>query len=216
MRVEWIERHWALLMVVGAMIYLSTMHLRPFAMDFALKAAPILLLALVCWLQLRGTVRILMTAALLLSATGDVLLAVEFSGSFTFGLGAFLCAQLLYTTVFIRRRQRWVKRVPLLLGLVVFYSLMVIYLLPRTGELLLPVTLYMTVITVMGATAVVYRGSSWVMLGALCFMVSDTVIALNKFWLTFELADMVIMNTYYLAQLMIVWGVLQTQRKAIV
>lgn len=44
------------------------------------------------------------------------------------------------------------------------------------------------------------------MLGALLFVLSDTVLAINKFYQPFELSGLVIMLAYGFAQLLIVTG----------
>ncbi len=48
-----------------------------------------------------------------------------------------------------------------------------------------------------------------VALGALIFISSDTLIAINKFVYEFSAAGIFIMTTYYLAQLMITLGVIR-------
>ena len=47
------------------------------------------------------------------------------------------------------------------------------------------------------------------MTGALLFVISDSVLAVNKFHHSFEIADVVIMLTYGLAQLFIVEGAIK-------
>jgi uncharacterized membrane protein YhhN len=65
----------------------------PYPGAVALKALPILILVGVAWRELQGRVRLLMVAALLLSAGGDVLLELNL---FAPGVGSFLLAQLCY------------------------------------------------------------------------------------------------------------------------
>ena len=46
----------------------------------------------------------------------------------------------------------------------------------------------------------------WMMLGALLFIISDSALAINKFYQPFEVASVIIMLTYGLAQLFIIEG----------
>ena len=46
----------------------------------------------------------------------------------------------------------------------------------------------------------------WMMAGALLFVISDSVLAINKFYQPFKAADVIIMLTYGLAQLFIAKG----------
>jgi uncharacterized membrane protein YhhN len=46
----------------------------------------------------------------------------------------------------------------------------------------------------------------WMMLGALLFVISDSILAINKFYQPFEAAGVLIMLTYGLAQFFIVEG----------
>ena len=50
------------------------------------------------------------------------------------------------------------------------------------------------------------KAALWMMTGALLFVMSDSVLAINKFYQSFELSRMIIMLTYGLAQLFIIVG----------
>lgn len=55
---------------------------------------------------------------------------------------------------------------------------------------------------------------SWVAMGALIFMISDTLIAVDRFVSTFAGSDVAIMATYYLAQGLICVGVVRYGKEA--
>ena len=80
------------------------------------------------------------------------------------------------------------------------------------GVMLIPVAVYCAVITLMGITAVGRLGrtnrSSFnlVFLGALLFIMSDSVIGLNRFAGPVEHAGPIVMSTYLLAQYLLVKG----------
>ena len=46
----------------------------------------------------------------------------------------------------------------------------------------------------------------WMVIGALLFVISDSILAINKFYQSFEMAGILIMVTYGLAQFFIVEG----------
>ena len=215
-----LSKAWLSIWCVFALTFILTVPYQPFPLHYAVKAMPIWMLAWLCFSRLNGAPQKIMIFAMIFSSGGDVLLSLPLSYAFPAGLSSFLIAQLLYAFLFSQRRggfgvgELGRSRVWLLLLLVAFYAAALVIIIPKTGELAVPVTVYMTAVCTMGALSALYLGSTWVVLGALCFVVSDSVIAINKFWLPFDLSGVVIMNTYYLAQLMIVVGVIQTQRQS--
>ena len=85
------------------------------------------------------------------------------------------------------------------------------------GEMLIPVLIYMLVILTMAITAF-WRNNSvgkWsyalVFFGALFFMMSDSLLAINKFHTALPLSNVSIMLTYALAQFLIVFGILKAR-----
>ena len=175
-----------------------------------IKALPVFLLMFLAFRQLIGVWRNAMLAALLFSAGGDVLLALDQGGDlFIAGLGSFLIAQLVYAGLFWTHRASDSRRVGLAIAAFAFMSLAGMLVVPYTGEMQAPVMAYILAIgaMLMGA-AVCNRPVNRLFLGALLFAVSDLVIAVNKFIAPFALAGVVIMTTYYMAQYFIVMGVL--------
>lgn len=179
---------------------------------FWLKPLPILLFVLVAALAdppISATYRALIIAGLLFSAAGDVFLALP-QDRFVWGLGSFLVAHLFYIAAFISVGgfgfTWWIVLPALLYG-----AAMLALLWPHVGAgLRLPVAVYLTVILVMGWQA----AEQWAaapsesarlgLLGALFFIISDSVLALDKFRGRFpggaRAAAVVVMLTYYAAQ----------------
>ncbi|HLK22348.1 MAG TPA: lysoplasmalogenase [Bryobacteraceae bacterium] len=156
-------------------------------------------------------------AALAVSTLGDVLLDLDPEKLFVFGLGSFLLAHLIYLWTFIRNRTR-----PLALGvaqivptaLVLVYSVSVsAWLLPSLGGLIVPVAIYMCAITAMVLSAILARFSNpWVAVGAILFLISDSLLAINKFKTPVPLRDVLVWSTYYAGQFAIANGFLARQR----
>ena len=180
---------------------------------------PLLLLVLLVYFLKSKSVRTfsttIMVLALIFSWAGDVFLLFENEASsmFLFGLVSFLIAHICYIVVFQRLSEKTRPsplRFPLAALLVIFCSLLVFLLWPGLGNMEIPVILYASVITVMGISAVFRQGpgSGLVLVGALFFVASDSILAYNKFFAVVEFGGLYTMSTYLVAQLLIVQGIL--------
>lgn len=148
------------------------------------KAAPVLCLAAWVGTRRRDTLGILITAGLVLSAGGDLLLE---RGLFLPGLFAFLTAHLAYVGGFVAQTRRLAagRAAPV----VAWCGLVLAALWPRLGALEAPVALYVGVIGTMiwrAAARVGHAGeptrAEWIGLaGAVAFALSDTLIAVDRF-----------------------------------
>ncbi len=165
-------------------------------------------------------------AGLFFSLLGDVLLIFARSDEqfFMFGLGAFLIAHLFYISAFyldstnkIEVENRHVFPIFMVFGFccIAFYYSIQSYL----GGMSIPVLVYAFVITMMAITAALRFGKTnqksflLILIGAILFMISDSLLAYNKFVDKFETANLLIMVTYMLAQFLI--GIGTVERKYI-
>jgi uncharacterized membrane protein YhhN len=171
--------------------------------------------------ELKGSLfRKTISAALIFSWLGDVLLM--FPNLFLYGLGAFLMAHICYIIGF-----KVAQNNPFAIGQVNFIRLFFLnlpiyffaaftYYLIRggLGEMQIPVVIYLIVIVMMATTAreryqKTNLSSFWqVMIGAVLFLISDAVLAINMFFKSFPESGVIVMGTYITAQLLIVRGVL--------
>jgi len=152
---------------------------------------------------------------------GDVLLMFQSEQQLFFmaGLGSFLIGHVLYIICY--RQMRNTERSNGLLGTQkVRFSLpillagtgLVVILYPSLGELTLPVMIYALVITLMSLQALFRFGLTnqksfiFIFTGALLFMTSDSLLAINKFLTPFPYASLCIMFTYIAAQYFIAEG----------
>lgn len=149
-------------------------------------------------------------SALFFAFWGDVLLLFK-DQFFVFGLGSFLLAHILLITVsskFLKQTsipKIIIHSLPflLLLGLLMY----TIY--PNLGDLLIPVLVYGMVISVFGVlTFLIYSReksteNGWLFIGAITFIVSDSILAINKFYQASEMLGNSIMITYIIAQYLI-------------
>ncbi len=181
-----------------AVAYIACISLLPYPGDFLLKVSPIACLVIAVALVDSNTKRRLIIAALVFSGIGDIALAY---GKFEFGLGAFLLAHLFYLSVFGRRLRLTPARLAALLGLACYALILLRYLSPHLGEMAVPVCVYMGVILIMASAAICGRDNSiQVAIGAVLFVTSDSLIAIDRFCGNVAGSGYAIMALYYVAQ----------------
>lgn len=201
-----------LVYAVAALLYLGSLTLKPYPASFVIKAAPVVFLAVRVWRLAPGLPERLVAIGLGFSALGDIFLDLG-DGLFFAGLGAFLVGHLFFSAGFLPRMEVTMPKLAVALCLVPYGLALNTILFLKVG-FSVPVVLYGTVLTLMGILATVRRASpGWVMAGALIFVVSDTLIAVNRFVWPFEASKWAVMITYYVAQYFIAEGVLREQRR---
>ncbi|MGF1691689.1 lysoplasmalogenase [Photobacterium kagoshimensis] len=149
---------------------------------------------------------------LLCSVVGDICLMLP-RDRFIQGLAGFLAAHIVYSIAFWSQLSAsMVWWLPAMLcggGIIVF-----LLLLPALGRFTLPVALYIGMITQMAWAAGEFWLTSQSLMGmfafggALIFMVSDTILAIDRFKGPYHSASATIMTSYYLAQSLIVGSAL--------
>ncbi|WP_420580679.1 lysoplasmalogenase [Reichenbachiella sp.] len=167
---------------------------------------------------------ILAVFALLFSWFGDVALmyVAQADWFFLLGLGSFAVAQTLYFFSFKNAKTQGggdnfapIQHVFNVLPFVVFAIGLLYTLWPSLDGLKLPVTIYAILICMMALGAVYRNGRTntesfnQVVFGAILFILSDSLIAINKFYAPMENASIWIMGTYILAQWNIINGLLK-------
>lgn len=190
---------------------------------------PLLLFSLMAWFYSQTPERTrsekLFLVGLLFSWIGDIFLMFTDVAEiyFTLGLGAFLIAQINYGMAFLadaRGKENLMKSKPWLsLPFLAYGGYFVWLLYPNLGAMLVPVALYAAMLVLMGitalnrASAVIPRSASLVIIGALLFITSDSLLAYAKFIGPFDYHRVLVMGTYGLAQFALTWGMLfQRQR----
>jgi len=159
--------------------------------------------------------------ALVFSLLGDILLLFvdQSEHFFTLGLVAFLTAHLMYVLLFLKHRNTDKSPFGFIALLLIFAASLFYFLKDGLGVMLIPVVVYMVVILAMSTTAYLRKNKAntlsygLVFLGALFFMASDSILALNKFHQPIPWSNISIMVTYAIAQYLIVLGVLKLKDK---
>lgn len=155
-------------------------------------------------------------AALFFSWLGDIFLMFQSGNNkfFLAGLIAFLFAHIFYIVFFhiIRIRENIKSSWFLLLIIVVYYGTLIGILSPYLDSLKLPVRVYGAILSFMFLLAMHMlfikdkAAGRLMMAGALLFVISDSILAFNKFYQQYLWADVIIMLTYGFAQLFIIMG----------
>lgn len=182
-----------------------------------ISSKPVLLLALFGYFFVASKGfpqwRILVLISLGFSWAGDIFLMVD--GFFIPGLIAFLVAHLFYVLVYVKTGANF-KRVrmwPLLL-LVTYGSALLLFLFGHLGDLAVPVVVYALVLLAMACFAFQRKGHTsaysygLVTIGAMLFVLSDSLLAINQFARPIPLASLSVMATYILAQYLIIKGLI--------
>ena len=216
---------WLLLLSISCgAVYLATQSIQPFPGSIVLKALSIAPLAVLAFRLLGGTKphgiewlrdrdNVILGMALSFSCLGDIFL--DLPGNFFIqGLVSFLVAHFIYILLFVRNWPRPLRPNGLQLALsaaVLISSLLLSnWLSPNLGAMAKPVMVYICAITVMVVSSILAGFSKPdVWMGAVLFMISDSMIAAGRFKTPVTLAEYLIWATYYLGQYGIAIGFLR-------
>ena len=198
------------LVAISAFLAIRAEYFGPRSKVYLFKPLTVLLITLIA-LQPKNptsqTYRVAIIAGLLCSLAGDIFLSLP-RDRFIQGLLSFLAAHLCYTAAFIKEGERAVSALSLL-PFLVYGGLMLHALWPHLGRMRAPVVAYMLVILLMGWQAASrflvtnQEGSLTALMGALFFIASDSVLALNRFKSSFRSAQALTLSTYFIAQWLI-------------
>jgi uncharacterized membrane protein YhhN len=195
--------------------YLLTGPWQPFPGSALVKGCAVGALAVLA-LRSRGVRRDagLLALGLAFATAGDVLLDLD-PRLFAFGLAAFLLTHLTYICLFARNRTPGAglgaPRFAAVLLILVYSTTLSVWIVPSVGKLAAPVVCYICALTAMVCAAILARfPQSWVAMGAVLFLISDSLLAIHKFKTPVPLRDYLVWTTYYLGQCGIALGYLRT------
>jgi uncharacterized membrane protein YhhN len=164
--------------------------------------------------------------ALIFSWFGDIILLLSDRDEryFIAGLVAFLLSHLAYILLFnkqIKLKNTKSKAVFWIgvTSIIAYLIIMMAMLLPTLDDLIIPVFVYALVISTMLLFA--FKGfliwdtpANWfILIGAIVFVSSDSILAFNKFYQPVAWSSFLIMITYLAAQYLIVIGILKLNKK---
>lgn len=152
-----------------------------------------------------GPYRRWIAVGLVLSTAGDIFLMLPFDG-FVFGLGSFLLAHLAYLWALRQRGGWWRVRWPVLVYAVVASCVLARLWPGLPNELKLPVIVYVIALAGMAAQAAsVWRehpsaSTRVAAVGGAFFVVSDALLALDRFSAPMLHANALVLASYWIAQ----------------
>ena len=146
-------------------------------------------------------------AGLVLSFFGDLFLL--FNWGFLPGLGSFLLAHLFYIISFKKKKQTHISEFwPVILSL--YASILLFFLFPYLKEMKIPVIIYAVVIAAMMYNALKTHNRNLI-IGALLFLISDTLLSINLFLQPLMILNLLVMITYIAAQWFLVKGMISDE-----
>jgi len=151
---------------------------------------------------------LLIMLGLAFSLIGDIFLMLK-SDKFMQGLVSFLIAHIFYIVAFLDSAKIDLNLYAIIPIAVIGIGYLAV-LLPKTGNLKIPVLIYALILQAMVITADMFyqteltTSSLMVLVGAIWFMLSDSILAFARFVKTFKFAQIGVLSTYYIAQTCIV------------
>lgn len=205
-----VQKIWLYIFAAFAVLFIGLLPFEPYAGNFIIKAIPALSLAVLAFISVSGSRGKLLFTSLLFCAAADVALELAGGKYFVAGLGLFLIAHIFFIITFSSDFKFQKSKVPVIVLLIVYSTMMAFVLTPSLKEMAIPVYVYMTALTLVGIFASLRAAqNNFTLYGAIAFIVSDSVLAVNKFMMPVPAADFIIMITYYASLFLIVYGFLK-------
>jgi uncharacterized membrane protein YhhN len=209
-----------------AIVTMADLYLGSTGSSLRLLTKPLLMPLLMLYVGIEagtaGKPQRLILAALFFSWLGDVFLLFEADNDlyFILGLSSFLTAHIIYIIYFngiVAETASYFRKRPVMFLAVVAFVIELLYLLwPGLGGMKVPVLVYALVIGSMLCMALWQYGriqdkaASLFIAGAVLFVLSDAILALNRFRGEIPMGGILVMSTYVAAQFLIAQGAIRT------
>ena len=205
---------YALAVVLG-IAYITLIEFKPYPLSWLLKMAPMLIYAFLAWRLFPGAVGRWLALGFIGAAGGDFFLDYgNRDGLFVQALLSFLVNQLAFIVGFYLLTRRGCWHWPRSIAVVLYSALLAVWMVPAAAGLQLPVAVYLASLLAMALCAARVEarpGAIW--LGAMLFVLADSLIGLNKFVMPFAHSTLIIVCIYFTGQSLIAWGLLQHARR---
>ena len=208
------ERRLFAVAVVLGLIYIALMSIQPYPLSWLLKPAPMLLFAVLAWRAYPGTTGICLGVGFIAAAAGDFFLDYGGrDGLFIQALGAFLVNQLAFVAGFalMAKGKPWLRW--RMLPVTLYSVLLALWLVPASGAYQVPVAIYLLCLYAMAFMACRVEDKAGLLwLGAMLFVIADSLIGVNKFAQPFAYAIPIIVTCYFTGQTLIAVGAMRLKR----
>lgn len=217
-----------------SIIYFFALFAELFALFFQLEnlhliTKPLLMILLFnwFWINSRGFISLkhLILLALFLSWLGDLFLLADKQNQnrFISGLVSFLLAHFCYIAFFLQIRKRngirFTPKIPVSIFVLIYVAALFLFLAPNLKSLQIPVLIYSLTLAAMLLSSIhafdftKHDFAKLCVAGTILFTISDSILAINRFYQPFEFANIFIMLTYGIAQFLITFGTLNNLEK---
>lgn len=200
--------------IILAVLHIRADFVKNYALIYFLKPATIVLMIVIVFFKNISTSELyknLILIGLLFSLLGDIFLMLKIV-QFKNGLASFLVAHIFYFFAFVS--VTGLNSHPLIfVPILIYFSFLLKKLLPYTFNLKIPIIIYSFVLmmNLWQSSSRFYfdysESSLFAFSGTLLFVISDSLLAYNKFVTKIKKAQFYILGTYYLSQLLIVYSV---------
>jgi uncharacterized membrane protein YhhN len=203
------------LFIALALVYWFSLWTAGFSGDWAVKAAPMLIAAVVLLRSLPARFAWPMSIGFVAAAAGDIFLALDRHEYLMQGLLCFLVTQLAYSHAFWARQTRLRERLAYRLPVILYGLVLLLVMLPTLDRFMAPVIVYVGVLLMMAVLAAgVEQRPGRLYAGAVLFVIADSLIGINRFVAAFPYSEMVIVAIYTTGQYLIFTGALRALRSA--
>ncbi|MBW1642092.1 MAG: lysoplasmalogenase [Deltaproteobacteria bacterium] len=203
-----------ILVIISAILHIHADHKKRRYQTYIFKPLTISLIILIGIIQsaeVSSVYRYLIVSGLAFALIGDIFLMLP-SDRFLYGLFCFLVTHIFYIFAFISDSSFPINYLYLIPGLIAGVIILKL-LLPNAGTKTVPVILYSIILVFLlwqaiGRIDESFTHSSIIaFVGTIFFIFSDVVLAFNRIVRNFAGAQLLILSTYYTAQLLIVYSV---------
>lgn len=195
-----------LLIILSGLLHITGQYVKIASLKYLFKPLTTILIFILAFQLdpgIHSIYRILILSGLVFSLMGDVFLMLP-KDRFIAGLASFLVAHLLFIGAMVSGFGPFYAWIPLI-AIAIYMGIFLRILLPKTGKMTLPVFIYALVIMLFlwqaagRAWYLAGDSSGYAFYGALLFVVSDSILAYNKFVRPFKAAEFLIMTSYWSA-----------------
>lgn len=197
-------------------VFLLSLSALPHWLFVTLKVSPALITIVIAFLY-GSEKKILPILIFLFMGSGDLLLGLDRTKFFMFALASFMIANLLLLIYLIPYAKKSITGMIRASVIVLFCAGSSSIILPNSGKFLLPVLLYLLMIGSMAfVSASNTKNRKWLIYaGAFCFLLSDSLIAYDKFVNPVQGSLPVILAFYYTSLYCFCFGIVPYQKPPI-
>lgn len=215
--------------ILSSFLYWSSL-VRPFSgyLHAGIKWLSIATLTMIIWRLIRGRQDIFLLAALFFHSLGDLVLAHPYQDLLMYSIGPFLLGHIFYIFTFksdlpanyqaLKHTLSRAKKI-LIAATLIYTVIMSFMLLPQVLDthLMYPMIVYILVVCTMAILSALpeYR-SPWMTLGCCMYIISDSLIAINKFYAPLPpLLNSCTWPLYYIGQILISLGLMKEKNSSL-